>query len=347
MDTERFPAWQSFQKQESERIRRVLTPLTPSPETAELEPAPSDSDQTLRDKLVRALVVSATTTGTGTVNSVSVAPANGVTGTVATPTTTPVISLTLGAITPTSVAATGTVTGSNVSGTNTGDQDLSGFATKAANLGDLASASNARTNLGLGTLATQSGTFSGASSGTNTGDQTITLTGPVTGTGTGTFATTITPTAVTPGTYTSANITVGSDGRLTFAQSGPGDVLPSYVSGHVGTLSKGMVVCLVGGLLKRATNVSPYNVPIGLLYEDTLAQGVSGRVQTDLNLTTTTLAWDAATGMVGGLAQNQTYFLGPSGAMTPYAPSTDYVVPVGVALSSTTFRIGFNSNILR
>ena len=237
-------------------------------------------------------------------------------------------------------AAAGTVTSVGVVGTN-GISSVNGPITAAGNI-----------TIGLGNITPSSvaavGAVTGSNlSGTNTGDQTITLTGPVTGTGTGTFATTITPTAVTPGTYTSANITVGSDGRLTFAQSGPGDVLPSYVSDHVGTLSKGMVVCLVGGMLKRATNASPYNVPIGLLYEDTLAQGVAGRVQTDLNLTTTTLAWDAATGMVGGLSQNQTYYLGPSGAMTPYAPSTNYVVPVGVALNSTTFRIGFNLTILR
>lgn len=48
--------------------------------------------------------------------------------------------------------------------------------TKDDNLASLASAATARTNLGLGSLATQSGTFSGSSSGTNTGDQT-TVTG--------------------------------------------------------------------------------------------------------------------------------------------------------------------------
>jgi hypothetical protein len=54
-----------------------------------------------------------------------------------------------------------------------------------------------RETLGLGTLATQDGIFSGESSGTNTGDQTITLTGDVTGTGTETFETTIADDAIT------------------------------------------------------------------------------------------------------------------------------------------------------
>jgi hypothetical protein len=62
---------------------------------------------------------------------------------------------------------------------------------------DDASIADIRTTLGLGTLATQNGSFSGTSTGTNTGDQTITLSGDVTGTGTGAFAATIANSAVT------------------------------------------------------------------------------------------------------------------------------------------------------
>ena len=62
---------------------------------------------------------------------------------------------------------------------------------------DDATIADIRTTLGLGTLATQNGSFSGTSTGTNTGDQTITLSGDITGTGTGAFATTISNNAVT------------------------------------------------------------------------------------------------------------------------------------------------------
>lgn len=64
----------------------------------------------------------AVTSGSGTVTSVAVTPANGLSCVVTNPTTTPDLTCSLGAITPSSVAATGAVSGTNLSGTNTGDQ---------------------------------------------------------------------------------------------------------------------------------------------------------------------------------------------------------------------------------
>ena len=82
---------------------------------------------------------------------------------------------------------------------------------------DDASIADIRTTLGLGTLAVQNGSFSGTSTGTNTGDQTITLSGDVLGTGTGGFSTSIANAAVTSAKINDAAVTTVKidDGAIT------------------------------------------------------------------------------------------------------------------------------------
>lgn len=85
------------------------------------------------------------------------------------------------------------------------------------------SAAEQRETLGLGTLAVADGewangsSFSGTSSGVNTGDQIITLTGDVVGSGTGTFEATIADSAITEPKYAAASIPTSAlqDGVVT------------------------------------------------------------------------------------------------------------------------------------
>lgn len=137
----------------------------------------------------------------------------------------------------------------------------------------------------------------------------------------------------------------GSQGPV--GPSGGTPLLTSYASAHPAPLTRGMPVAKVNGALRLATAIAPYNEVVGLVFDAQVLQGEVGRVQSGGPLVLTAPEWDAATGMTGGLAPEQTYYLAPGGGMTPFRPADagQHVAPVGYAVSGTEFLIELGSQI--
>jgi hypothetical protein len=104
--------------------------------------------------------------------------------------------------------------------------------------------------------------------------------------------------------------------------------------------------------VKRAqANASATDNVVGLWATSSTSHGSTGSLQWCGILTATTGQWDAVvTGESGGLTAGSTYYLDPAtpGYMTAAAPTTagQYIVPLGVALSTTEFEINISPSIL-
>ncbi len=86
---------------------------------------------------------------------------------------------------------------------------------------------------------------------------------------------------------------------------------------------------------------------VGLAYVD-ISSSTLGAIQTDGVVAATTGEWDVVTGGSGGLTINTTYYLSEAtiGELTSTPPSTGYIVPVGLALSTTQLKLNILTPVL-
>ena len=187
-------------------------------------------------------------------------------------------------------------------------------------------------------VQTAADTFAGRTLAVTAGE--LTITNPAGTAGNPTFG--LADTAVTPGTYTS--VTVDQKGRVTAGTSGSTEYsATSMTNGEAGAVAIGraMYVSASGSMrLANANNAGTVEV-VGLVAATSVASAAAGNMATAGVLTATTTQWDAVTGQTGGLTFNARYYLSntTAGALTTTAPTSGYVVLVGVALSTTKMKI--------
>lgn len=136
---------------------------------------------------------------------------------------------------------------------------------------------------------------------------------------------------------------------LDAAQSG-GDVIV-LTNDEAGALIQGNVVYMdaVDGVKKAKADAAGTAKPVGLSV-GAPAAAASGQIMIAGILTLTTAQWDAAFGTTGGLAFGTLYYLSAAtaGLGTVTAPSTvgNYVVELGIALSTTELLVRIRQTIL-
>ncbi len=155
-------------------------------------------------------------------------------------------------------------------------------------------------------------------------------------------------TAVTPGTYNS--VTVDAKGRITNGTNTvTGGSIVNATNGEASAIAIGRAVYVsASGTVKLANaNAAGTKNVAGIVYDASINSAATGAVSVSGSVTATTGQWDAVTGQSGGLTSGSIYYLSnaTAGAMTTTAPSTGYVCPVGIALSTTVMLMNIGQTI--
>jgi hypothetical protein len=136
------------------------------------------------------------------------------------------------------------------------------------------------------------------------------------------------PTGVVPGHYHNASVTVGVDGRLTFAESNTVSGIPDGCVDAPGNpqsgIPDGTPVALYNGQLVAANAATPSYMPCVGFY-----QGSSEHV----------LRVSGKESGFTGLVANTTYYVASGGGITSTPPTGNVVQRVGKALDTTTLFV--------
>lgn len=142
----------------------------------------------------------------------------------------------------------------------------------------------------------------------------------------------------------------------------PGDTLNAPQSGgdqiiQTNDEATAIVICtpvyndVNDGVKKAKADAASTKDVIGLVAKDpSIAAAATGPIQSDGVLAATTAQWDAVFGTSGGLTKGTRYYLSAAtaGLGTLTAPTTQgqYVVELGIAISTTELMIEIKSPIL-